>query len=88
MVVKAGVTQKEVVRRAVEILDPSAANIIGVTMNNMTHSLPYYYDYGYYHYEYGAPDKKRKERRKEPPHLRKNQTANKNQVPGIPSKQK
>ena len=52
MVVKAGATQKEVVRRAVEILNPRQNNLLGVTFNNMNHSLPYYYDYGYYQYEY------------------------------------
>ncbi len=52
LVVKAGATQKEVVRRAVEILNPKQNNLLGVTFNNMNHSLPYYYDYGYYQYEY------------------------------------
>ena len=58
MVVKAGATQKEVVRRAVEILNPKQNNLIGVTFNNMNHSLPYYYDYGYYQYEYKDNRKK------------------------------
>ena len=58
MVVKAGSTQKEVVRRAVEILDPTTTNILGVVFNNMNHSLPYYFDYSYYHYEYNHNQKK------------------------------
>lgn len=58
LVVKAGATQKNVVRRAVEILNPKQNNLIGVTFNNMNHSLPYYYDYGYYDYEYKVDKKK------------------------------
>ncbi len=61
LVVKAGATQKEVVRRAVEILNPKQNNLIGVTFNNMNHSLPYYYDYGYYQYEYKL-DRKEKQK--------------------------
>ena len=64
MVVKAGATQKEVVRRAVEILNPRQNNLIGIAFNNMNHSLPYYYDYGYYQYEY---DMDRKKGKKLPP---------------------
>ncbi len=60
LVVKAGATQKEVVRRAVEILNPKLNNLIGVTFNNMNHSLPYYYDYGYYQYEYKHSQKKKR----------------------------
>lgn len=52
LVVKAGATQKEVVERAVEIINPEKSNLLGVVLNNMKHTLPYYYDYGYYHYEY------------------------------------
>lgn len=52
LVVKAGVTQKEVVQRALEIVNPKASNVIGVVLNNMNQSLPFYYNYGYYQYEY------------------------------------
>ena len=52
LVVKAGATQKEVVLRAVEILDTNTTtHILGVVLNNMNNSLPYYYDYKYYGYE-------------------------------------
>ena len=68
MVVKAGATQKEVVKRAVEILNPRQNNLIGITFNNMNHSLPYYYDYGYYQYEYEVD---RKGSRKQPPNQKK-----------------
>ncbi len=50
VVVKAGATQKEVVKRAVEILNSERDRILGVVLNNMTGSLPYYYDYSYYDY--------------------------------------
>ncbi len=52
MVVKAGTTQREVVLRAVEILESSRHKILGVVLNNMNNRLPYYYDYNYYGYEY------------------------------------
>ncbi|UCD63388.1 MAG: CpsD/CapB family tyrosine-protein kinase [Candidatus Zixiibacteriota bacterium] len=52
LVVKAGSTQKEVAQRAVQIVDPETSNVLGVVLNNMNHSLPYYYDYEYYHYDY------------------------------------
>ncbi len=50
VVVKAGATQKEVVKRAVDILGAERNRILGVVLNNMSSSLPYYYDYNYYDY--------------------------------------
>lgn len=62
MVVKAGATQREVVLRALDIIDTSRDKILGVVLNNMNNSLPYYYDYSYYGYDYEpAPPKKRSE---------------------------
>ncbi len=55
LVVKAGATQKEVVERALGILDMSADRMLGVILNNMNNSLPYHYDYRYYGYDY-SPD--------------------------------
>ncbi len=52
MVVKAGETQKEVAQRALAIIDPEKNNILGVVLNNMNHTLPYYYNYDYYRYDY------------------------------------
>jgi capsular exopolysaccharide synthesis family protein len=52
LVVKAGATQREVVSRAVDILDGSRHKVLGVVLNNMNNSLPYYYDYSYYGYDY------------------------------------
>ncbi len=54
MVVKAGQTPKEVVRRAVELMRNTGVNILGVIVNNMKEVLPYYYDYRYYGYDYYA----------------------------------
>ena len=51
LVVKAGATQKEVVECAVEILSTNNHRVLGIVLNNMNNSLPYYYDYNYYYYE-------------------------------------
>ena len=51
LIVKAGETQKEVVERALSILDSQRDNVLGVVLNNMNHTLPFYYDYEYYNYE-------------------------------------
>ena len=58
LVVKAGSTQKEIVQRAVDIIDPQKNNVLGVVLNNLTNSLPYYYDYNSYHYEYNVKPSK------------------------------
>jgi len=52
MVVKAGATQKTVVGRAKDLLATSKEKFLGVVVNNLNRSLPYYYDYGYYGYHY------------------------------------
>lgn len=49
-VVLAGVTPKEVVRRASNILEESGANVMGTIVNNAAGALPYYYDHKYYSY--------------------------------------
>jgi len=59
LIVKAGVTQREVVGRAVDIIESSRHKILGVVLNNMNNSLPYYYDYSYYGYEYKPPPRMR-----------------------------
>ena len=48
LVVLAGVTPREVVTRARNILLDSHARIGGVVLNNASSALPYYYDYKYY----------------------------------------
>ena len=52
IVVRAGSTPKEVVKRAVNFLNNSKVNILGVVMNNLDEVLPYYYSPKYYSYEY------------------------------------
>lgn len=52
IVVKAGKTQKEVVERATDIIGADRSKILGVVLNNIEASLPYYYDESYYGYEY------------------------------------
>jgi len=64
MVVMAGKTDRMIVKRAVEILESVNAKILGIALNNLHKTLPYYYDYGYYRYKYdselsnGKQDKK------------------------------
>jgi len=50
LVVMAGATPREVVRRARDLLSDASANILGLVMNNLREALPYYYDYRYYGY--------------------------------------
>lgn len=51
-VVKAGATQRDVVKRARDILSSSTDRILGVVLNNSEDSLPYYYSHEYYGYDY------------------------------------
>jgi capsular exopolysaccharide synthesis family protein len=48
MVIMGGLTPREVVQRARDILDDSNARILGVVLNNASRVLPYYYEYSYY----------------------------------------
>jgi capsular exopolysaccharide synthesis family protein len=50
LVVMAGKTPREVVKRAKNILADSNVHILGVVLNNADEVLPYYYDYRYYGY--------------------------------------
>jgi capsular exopolysaccharide synthesis family protein len=59
LVLKAGSTQVEVAKRAVEILRNAQVKLLGVIMNNMDEVLPYYYSYKYYGYEYGYTKKRK-----------------------------
>jgi len=52
LVVKAGETPREVARRATEIMTANNTNLLGVVLNNARGSLPYYYDYTRYNYDY------------------------------------
>lgn len=52
LVVMAGKTPREVVKRAKDILVDTNVKILGVVLNNVEEVLPYYYDYRYYGYSY------------------------------------
>ncbi|MCP4684322.1 MAG: CpsD/CapB family tyrosine-protein kinase [bacterium] len=52
LIVKAGSTAREVAQRAADILSSSQINLLGVVLNNVKGSLPYYYDYSHYNYDY------------------------------------
>jgi capsular exopolysaccharide synthesis family protein len=53
VVVKAGNTPREVVKRAVELVQNAGGKILGLVLNNLDGVLPYYYNYAYYGYPYG-----------------------------------
>jgi capsular exopolysaccharide synthesis family protein len=55
LVVMAGKTPRQVVRRARELLSNVEANVLGVVVNNAAEALPYHYDYKYYGYEEEVP---------------------------------
>lgn len=53
LVVMAGKTDRMVVKRAVDILNSiKEARFLGIALNNLNRTLPYYYDYNYYRYKY------------------------------------
>ncbi|MGD8394434.1 MAG: CpsD/CapB family tyrosine-protein kinase [Candidatus Eiseniibacteriota bacterium] len=55
LVVLAGRTPRQVVRRSRELLSDVEANVLGAVVNNAQEALPYYYDYKYYGYEEEVP---------------------------------
>lgn len=52
LVIKAGATQREVAKRASDLLQNQNARFLGVVLNNLSNILPYYYSDSYYGYEY------------------------------------
>jgi capsular exopolysaccharide synthesis family protein len=54
LVVKAGSTQREVAKRAANLLQTEKSRFLGVVLNNLSNVLPYYYSDSYYGYEYKA----------------------------------
>jgi capsular exopolysaccharide synthesis family protein len=52
LIVKAGSTQREIARRASEVLKNERSRFLGVVLNNLSNALPYYYSDSYYGYEY------------------------------------
>lgn len=51
-VIRAGKTQKPVIERAVQLLRDARITPLGAVINNMSHALPYYYEYDFYDYKY------------------------------------
>ena len=61
LVVMAGKVDRAVVKRATDILDDVNVQVLGIALNNLHGTLPYYYDYRYYRYGYereGSPGSK------------------------------
>lgn len=52
IVILAGVTPREIVKRATEIMTSQQIKLLGVVLNNTKGSLPYHYDSVHYHYDY------------------------------------
>lgn len=59
MVVKAGSTQREVVKRAINLLRNASIRIYGTVLNDLNEVLPYYYKDSYYGYHYSSSKAKR-----------------------------
>ncbi len=59
IVVKVGATQREIVRRACDIMRSQSNRLLGVILNNMEGGLPSYYDTSHYGYSYQANPPKR-----------------------------
>ena len=52
LVVRAGKTPRQVVKRAVKMLEQSKCQLLGVVLNDVGEVLPYYYRRKYYSYDY------------------------------------
>ncbi len=52
LVVKAGLTQREVVKRAISLMSNSGIDPLGIVLNDYEDVLPYYYKDHYYGYKY------------------------------------
>ena len=52
LVIKAGTTQREIARRAADILSADCQNLLGIILNNINQCLPNFYDSSHYGYNY------------------------------------
>ncbi len=52
LIVMSGKTYREIIERAVELLQKSDCHLLGLILNNMTSALPYYYEPKSYRYPY------------------------------------
>lgn len=58
LVIRSGLTQREVVSRAVNLLNNAGINLLGVILNDVESVLPYYYKDRYYGYHYSSSRRK------------------------------
>jgi len=56
MVIKAGKTPREIVKRAADLMRDAGINILGVVLNNAENVLPYYYNCRNDYYQYSRND--------------------------------
>jgi tyrosine-protein kinase Etk/Wzc len=59
LVSRAGKTPVTLIRRMRQLVAPYAEKIAGGILNNASEGLPYYYDYSYYGYQKGRPQRVR-----------------------------
>ncbi len=52
LVIRVGETSKQMVKRAIEMMNNANVEIHGLVLNNVDNVLPYYYNHQYYHYQY------------------------------------
>lgn len=53
LTVMSGKTFREIIERALELLQKSGCNLLGLVLNNVEGVLPYYYEHRYYQYPLG-----------------------------------
>lgn len=61
LVVMAGKTPVNLIRRMKQIIEPVSSKVVGVVLNNALDGLPYYYDYRYYGYRQAGPSRIRRQ---------------------------
>jgi len=52
VIVKAGKTPRQLVKRAVDLMNDAGIHLLGVVLNNVETVLPYYYNYHHDYYQY------------------------------------
>jgi capsular exopolysaccharide synthesis family protein len=57
LVVLAGKTFRQIVMRAIEVLNEAKANVLGIILNDIKETLPYYYQTKYYYNKYYNEEK-------------------------------
>ena len=83
LVIKAGATQREIARRAGDILSADCQNLLGIVLNNINQCLPNYYDSSHYGYDYSPRGNDWKSRENE---RKKLERGGERQAGNVPSK--